>query len=49
MEDFLVRALGREDPGGQSSPLQYSCLEKLKVREARRGTVHGVAKKIRHN
>ena len=33
-------------PGeGHSNPLWYACLEKLTVREARLGTVHGVAKK----
>ena len=33
-------------PGeGHSNPLRYACLEKLVVREARLGTVHGVAKK----
>ena len=36
----------QEDPpgGGNSNPLQDSCLENLTDREAWRATVHGVAK-----
>ena len=37
--------VGKIHGEGHSNPLQYSCLEKLMVREARWGTVHGVAKK----
>jgi len=35
---------GRSPGGGNGNPLQYSCLGNLMDREARRTTVHGVAK-----
>ena len=37
---FLFISLGE----GHGNPLQYSCLENPTDREARRATVHGVAK-----
>ena len=37
--------LGKIPGEGHSNPLQYSCLEKLMVREARWGTVYAIAKK----
>ena len=42
---------GRLPGGGHGNPLQYSCLENPKDREAWRATVHGVAnslKRLRH-
>ena len=35
---------GRSPAGGNSNPLQYSCLENSMDREAWRATVHGVTK-----
>ena len=43
-KETWVRSLGREDPLENGNPLQYSCLENSKDREAWRTTVHGVAK-----
>ena len=40
----LIPLLVRPPRGGNGNPLQYSCLENPKGREARRVTVHGVAK-----
>ena len=39
-----IPGLGRSPGGGHGNPLQYSCLETLMDRGARRATVHGVAK-----
>ena len=39
----LIPGLGGSPGGGQSSPLQYSCLENPLGREAWWATVHGVA------
>ena len=39
-----ILGLGRSLGDGNSSPLQYSCLENLMDRRAWRATVHGVAK-----
>ena len=49
MTETRVQSLGWGDPlerewQRNGSPLQYSCLEKSKDREARQATVHGVAK-----
>ena len=44
----LIPGLGRFPGGGHGNPLQYSCLENLMDRRARRATVHGVAR-IRHD
>ena len=37
--------LGRSPGEGNGNPLQYSCLENPKDKEAWQATVHGVAKK----
>ena len=39
-----ILGLGRSPGKGNGNPLQYSCWENLIDREARRATVHGVAK-----
>ena len=39
-----VSGLGRSPGEGNGNPLQYSCLENPKDREAWQATVHGVAK-----
>ena len=41
-----VPGLGRSPGRGNSSPLQYSCLENVKAREAGQATVHGVMKSL---
>ena len=41
----LVTGLGRSPGEGNSSPVQYSCLENPMDRGDWRATVHGVAKK----
>ena len=44
MWETWVQPLCQEDSGeGHGNPLQYSCLENPKDREAWWGTVHGVA------
>ena len=43
-----IAGLGRCSGEGNGNPLQYSCLENLMDRRARRATVHGVAR-IRHD
>ena len=40
----LIPGIGRSSGGGNSNPLQYSCLENLIDRGAWWATVHGVAK-----
>ena len=40
----LIHELGRSPGGGQGNPLQYSCLENSKDREAWEATVHRVTK-----
>ena len=40
----LIPGLGRSPGGGNSNPLQYSCLGNPMDRGAWRATVHGVAK-----
>ena len=40
----LITGLGRSPGGGNSNPLQYSCLENPKERGAWWATVHGVTK-----
>ena len=40
----LILELGRSPGEGNGNPLQYSCLENTMDTEARRATVHGVAK-----
>ena len=40
----LIPGSGRSPGGGNSNPLQYSCLGNFKDREAWSATVHGVAK-----
>ena len=40
----LIPRSGRSPGGGNSNPLQYSCLENSMDRGAWRATVHGVAK-----
>ena len=40
----LITGSGRSPEGGQSNPLQYSCMEKPMVRGAWRTTVHRVTK-----
>ena len=40
----LIPGLGRSPGGGNSNPLQYSCLENLMDGGAWWATVHGVAK-----
>ena len=46
IQETWIRSLGQEDSpgGGNSNPLQYSCLENPLVRGAWRAAVHGVAK-----
>ena len=47
MQETWVRSLGWEYPlekGTASYPLQYSCLENSKHREAWRATLHGLTK-----
>ena len=44
----LIPGLGRSPGEENGYPLQYSCLENLMDRRARRATVHGVAR-IRHD
>ena len=39
----LILGLGRSPGGGNSNPLQYSCLENPMGRGVRQATVHGVA------
>ena len=39
-----IPGLERSPGGGSDNPLQYSCLESLMDRGARRATVHGIAK-----
>ena len=39
-----IPGLGKFPGGEHDSPLQYSCLENLMDRGARRATVHGIAK-----
>ena len=43
-DSSLFPGWGRSPGGGNGNPLQYSCQENPKDREARRATVHGVAK-----
>ena len=43
-ETSSIPGLGRSPGGGNSNPLQYSCLENPMNREAWQATVHGVAK-----
>ena len=40
----LIPGLGRFPGGGNSNPLQYSCLENTMDRGVWQATVHGVAK-----
>ena len=40
----LVPGLGRSPGGGNSNPLQYSCLENPMKREAWQAAVHSIAK-----
>jgi len=40
----LIPGLGRSPAGGNSNPLQYSCLKNSMPRGAWRAIVHGVAK-----
>jgi len=40
---------GRSPGEGHGNPLQYSCLENPMDRGAWRATVHGVAKRVRHD
>ena len=42
-----VPGLGRSPGGGQSNPLQYSCLENSMDRGAWQTTVHGVIKSLK--
>ena len=51
MQEMWVRSLGQEDPlrKDNDNPLQYSCLEHPMDREAWRATVHGAAKRVRHD
>ena len=46
MQETWVQSLGQEDFPGEGSgyPLQHSCLENPKDREAWGSTVHGVTK-----
>ena len=46
MQEMQVQSLGREDSpeGGNSNPLQYSCLEISIERGALQATVHGSQK-----
>ena len=41
--------LGKFPREGNGNPLQYSCLENPMDGGARQATVHGVAKRVRHN
>ena len=43
-----IPGLGRSPGGGHGNPLQYSCLENPRGREAWRATVHRVAKSQTH-
>ena len=43
-EYSLIPGAGRSPEGGNGNPLQYSCLESLMDRGARRVAVHAVAK-----
>ena len=43
-----IPRLGRSPEEGNDNPLQYSCLENSKHREAWRATVHGVTR-VRHD
>ena len=44
-QEIKVRSLGWEDPRiGNSTPVQYSCLENFVGRGARRATIHEVTK-----
>ena len=45
----LIPGLGRFPGEGNGNPLQYSCLENLMDRGAWWITVHGVAKRVRHD
>ena len=40
----LIPGLGRSHGGGNSNPVQYSCLENPMERGAWRATVHGIAR-----
>ena len=42
----LIPGLGRSPGGGNSNPLQYSCLKNPKDRGAWRATVHGGRKEL---
>jgi len=42
----LIPRSGRSLGGGNSNPLQYSCLENLVDRGAWQATAHGVAEKL---
>ena len=42
-----IPGLGRSPGGGQSNPLQYSCLENSMDRGAWQATVHGVTKSLK--
>jgi len=44
----LILGLGRSPEEGNSSPLQYSCLEDLMDRGNWKGTVHGVPRVGHH-
>ena len=41
--------LGRAPGGGNGNPLQHSCLGNPMDRGAWQATVHGVAKRVRHD
>ena len=45
----LIPGLGRAPGEVNGNPLQYSCLENPKDRKAWWSTVHGVAKRVRHD
>ena len=45
----LIPAWGRAPEGGNGNPLQYSCLGNPMDRGAWQATVHGVAKRVRHD
>ena len=42
----LIPGLGRSPGGGHGNPLQYSCLENARDREAWQATVHGISKEL---
>ena len=44
-----VPGLGMFPGGGHGNPLQYSCLESFTDRGAWQATVHGVAKRVKHD